>query len=300
MVLQNFNYEVILIMTGYAVLNGLGSLFLKKGLNEKEGKLKSFLKFDRTIVRNIIDLLKNPIWDLGFLFLVSDFIIYQFALKNYEVSVVKPLVNLNLIFVIFFGVKFMKDKITIKEIISICLIVTGAFSITYMSHESSTIINSSRLIIFTLIFIILLIIGVLLLIRNKKSGKKNYEYFGAILGGSLYGLGTIFNKTLFSFSNNFSLVEVVLILFFVGSYAFAFIYVQFALSEGRLSIVSTISNITSIIIPFIGGIFVFGDNFLIPIDGNIIFPLSFMKLIGLILIVTGILLIYKKPESNII
>lgn len=298
MVIQNFNFQVILIMTGYAILNALGSLFLRKGLVKKEGNLKSFLKLNKTIIRDVIDLLKNPIWVLGLLLLGSDFIFYQFALKNYEVSVVKPLVNLNLIFVIFFGVKFMKDKITPKEIISICMIVAGAVSVTYMSEESSTYIMYGRLFVFVLLIFILIAIGVILLIVTKKSGMKNYEYFGAIFSGGLYGIGTIFNKSLFGFSNGFSIFEALILLLFVGSYGFAFMYGQFALSEGRLSIVAPISNITSIIIPFIGGIIIFGDNLFIPISGNIVFPLSFIKLIGLILIIAGVILIYKKPQSK--
>lgn len=61
--------------------------------------------------------------------------------------------------------------------------------------------------------------------------------------------------------------------------------------------VSTIVNIMSILIPFIGGILIFGENFIILINGGIIFPSSFIKVLGLILIITGVLIAYN-PEKD--
>ena len=51
-------------------------------------------------------LLKDPIWWLGQAGLTIDFIIYQFAIDSYDISIVKPLVNLNLLFVITFFIGY--------------------------------------------------------------------------------------------------------------------------------------------------------------------------------------------------
>jgi len=238
----DINWSLILIMVGYAFFNGIGSLFFKIGLNKIDSSKISFTKLSKENFKAFLGLIKNPIWLLGFIFLLIDFIIYQFALKIYEVSVVKPLVNLNLFFVILFGLTIMKEKINLKEWIGTALIIIG-----------------------------------------------DYEYFVSILSGILYGMGSVFNKGLYS-SNLQQGYFTFLAIFFVISYFLAFIYGQAAYLKGRMSIVSVLVNILSILTPFMGGIIIFGESF------------QLLKITGLVLIIMGILLNYKKknsiPEGN--
>ncbi|MHA1561233.1 MAG: hypothetical protein ACTSPA_03835 [Promethearchaeota archaeon] len=239
---MDVNWQLILIMVGYAIFNGIGSLFFKISLNKIDSSKISFTKLSKENFKAFLGLIKNPIWILGFIFLLIDFIIYQFALKIYEVSVIKPLVNLNLFFVILFGLTIMKEKINLKEWIGTALIIIG-----------------------------------------------DYEYFVSILSGIFYGMGSIFNKGLYS-SNLQRGYFTILVILFVISYFLAFIYGQAAYLKGRMSIVSVLVNILSILTPFIGGIIIFEESF------------QLLKITGLVLIIVGILLNYKKensiPEGN--
>ncbi len=269
-------------MVGYAFFNGVGSLFFKIGLNKIDNTKISFTKWSKENFRAFLELLKNPIWILGFIFLLIDFIIYQFALKIYEVSVVKPLVNLNLFFVILFGLTIMKEKINLKEWIGTALIIIGAITITINSESSDTNLNYINFWIFLSIMIILIVFNMIILTRFKNG---NYEYFVSILSGILYGMGSIFNKGLYS-SNLQQGYFTILVILFVLSYFLAFIYGQAAYLKGRMSIVSVLVNILSILTPFIGGIIIFGESF------------QLLKISGLVLIIAGILLNYKQEKSD--
>jgi len=282
----DINWSLILIMVGYAFFNGIGSLFFKIGLKKIDSSNISFTKLSKENFKAFFGLIKNPIWLLGFIFLLIDFIIYQFALKIYEVSVVKPLVNLNLFFVILFGLTIMKEKINLKEWIGTALIIIGAIIITINSESSDTNLNIINFWIFLSIMIILIVFNMIILTKFKNG---NYEYFVSILSGILYGMGSVFNKGLYS-SNLQQGYFTILVILFVISYFLAFIYGQAAYLKGRMSIVSVLVNILSILTPFIGGIIIFGESF------------QLLKISGLVLIIAGILLNYKKknsiPEGN--
>ncbi len=278
---MDINWQLILIMVGYAFFNGIGSLFFKIGLNKIDNTKISFTKWSKENFKAFLELLKNPIWLLGFIFLLIDFIIYQFALKKYEVSVVKPLVNLNLFFVVLFGLTIMKEKINLKEWIGTALIIIGAIIITINSESSETYLNLINFWIFLSIMIILIVFNMIILTKLKNG---NYEYFVSISSGILYGMGSIFNKGLYS-SNLHQGYFTILLILFVLSYFLAFIYGQAAYLKGRMSIVSVLVNIFSIFIPFIGGIIIFEESF------------QLLKITGLVLIIVGILLNYKKKIS---
>ena len=96
------NWILLGLMTGYAFFNGIGSFFYKKGLKKVDSSEISFISFKKKNLTSLFYLFLNPIWVLGLICLGLDFLIYQFALSRFEVSAVKPLVNLNLIFVFFF------------------------------------------------------------------------------------------------------------------------------------------------------------------------------------------------------
>ena len=294
---NGFNLEVLLIMMAYAVLNGFGSLLFKIHYVRTDDNQESLLRLDKNLPQTLWNLIKDWRWTLGELLLILDFVVYQFALSRYEVSVVKPLVNLNLIFVITFGVVFMKEKITKREIIAILLIILGSVSITFYSVETETIPNLYILFIFAALVFGLVFIGALTI--QKKSGVKNYEYFVSIFCGALYGLGAIFNKAMYQTVYNPQLFFIIFLILFGISYFIAFMYGQFAYSQGRMSLVSTIVNIISILVPFLGGILIFGENFILWIEGEIQFPGSYMKVIGLILIVSGVLLAYNPKKERL-
>ncbi len=295
---SGINLEILAIMTGYAILNALGSMLFKIHYksNPKDDQ-DSLLSFDKNLPRTLWNLIKDWRWTLGVVLLILDFIVYQFALSRYEVSVVKPLVNLNLVFIITFGVVCMKEKITKREIAAISLIIIGSVAITYFSIETQTVPNLFILFVFAVIIFGLVFSGVIFILR-KSEEKRNYEFFISLFCGALYGLGAIFNKAMYQETLEPRILFFSIFLIFFGiSYFIAFLYGQFAYSKGRMSFVSTIVNIIGIIVPFIGGILIFGENFFIYFNGNLVFPNSYMKILGFFLIIVGVLLAYNLKEN---
>lgn len=274
-------------MIGYALFNGIGSLCYKKGLNKIDSESIDLLSFSRNNVKGFFQLLRTPIWFLGLILLITDFFIYQLALSIFEISVVKPLVNLNLIFVLFFGVVVMKEKVKIREWIGILFIILGAVSISMFAEETTTVLNYTSFWIFLSFIMILALVNIAFL---KMRGNENTEFFVSISGGIMYGLGSVLNKGLYAINLVDGFFFVLLVIFGL-SYGMAFFYSQAAYLKGRMSIVSTIVNIFSIIIPFIGGIFIFGDPLILSTQNPF---LNYLKIIGLVSIVIGVFMNYKR------
>lgn len=268
-------------MLGYAFFNGIGSLGFKLGLKKIDQSSVSLQDFSKENRRAFFQLLKTPIWLFGWICLGIDFLIYQIAIKNYDISVVKPLVNLNLLFVLFFGITILKEKIRLLEWIGICFIIIGALMITMYSIPSDTNVNLPRMGMF---IGIILITVVLLVISSHYISLDKKEIILGCFSGILYGTGSIFNKAVYSSDNSLILTIIFVILFGI-SYSFAFLSGQSAYLNGRMSIVSTLVNVFSILTPFIGGIMIFEESLLINTP---IVWMKYLKIFGLICILLGI------------
>jgi drug/metabolite transporter (DMT)-like permease len=282
---MSINWYLLGLMLLYGFFNGVGSLFYKLGLRKIKDDNVNLLDWNKTNVKAFLKIITTPIWMLGAIFLAIDFYIYQIALQKFELSVVKPLVNLNLIFVIFSGVFILKEKVRLKEWIGLVFVISGAFLITMYSTESETVVNYENLWIF-LIFIGCIIILCMLIVRKKNL--KRFEFFTSVTCGILFGLGGVFNKTFYASNLRPGFFTFFLILFLVA-YCTAYFYGQAAYLKGRISVISPIVNIFSILIPFFGGIIIF-DEFLFISSASVI--VRSLKIVGFIFIIIGIMLNY--------
>ncbi len=270
-------------MMGYALFNGLGSVCYKLGLQKVDMKKVDFLHWNKENVKGFFQIISTPIWIVGAVLVGIDFVIYQYALKSYEVSVVKPLVNLSLIFVLGFGLKILQEKISGLEYLGLGFIITGAILITLYSKEEETIIDYGALKPYLIVMAVL--IGILMISMFKI---KHFEFFVSVTCGLLFGVGGLFNKAFYA-SNLAPNYQTLFIVLFIFSYVAAFFYGQAGYLRGRMSIISPIVNIVSIITPFIGGIIIFHENLLIPGKTGIE---SGVKIIGMISIISGLILHY--------
>ncbi len=282
-----FNWQLLLLMLAYGFFNGTGSLFYKIGLGKIQDENVNFISWNKANVKGFLKIISTPIWLLGLGFLGIDLIIYQYAIRNYDVSIVKPLINLNMIFVLLYGVLVIKEKIRIREWAGIALIAIGAILITSNSTPQETVINYTA---FWLLFGICLGILSVLIIINIRASSHNYEYYVSILCGVLFGLGGIANKGLYAV-NIRSGYYWILSGIFVVTYIIAFFYGQAAYLKGRMSIVSTLVNIVSILTPFVGGILIFGEPLIITELSGIY---QWIKVFGLAVIIAGIGFNYSK------
>ncbi len=104
-------YIVLLIMT---MFGSVASLFLKKasGLN------------------SLIDMLKNINLYIGGFLYVSSAILNIWLLKILDYSVILPLTSLTYIWTMVLSYFILKEKITVKKIAGVCLILVGAIIIS--------------------------------------------------------------------------------------------------------------------------------------------------------------------------
>ena len=106
-------YIVLLIMT---MFGSVASLFLKKasGLN------------------SLIDMLKNINLYIGGFLYVSSAVLNIWLLKILDYSVILPLTSLTYIWTMFLSYFILKEKITVKKIVGVCLILIGAIMISIL------------------------------------------------------------------------------------------------------------------------------------------------------------------------
>ncbi|MHA1325408.1 MAG: EamA family transporter [Candidatus Helarchaeota archaeon] len=290
----------ILIMISYAFLNGTGSFLVKVGLNKIEDLEKTLGGLLRNIFRTFYYLLKTPLFVLGFIISLTGFLIYQYALSLYNLSLVKPLQSLSIIFVLFWGFLYFKEKIDLREKGGIIALLVGSFLVSFYVSEKSVELNFNNLVIFSIIILITCLFSIS--VTTIKKDKKVDEYFLAIASGLLFSLGMIFNNALiiFEIENSggfllsFQLLVNPYLYLLVISYFFAEIVLLAAVNEGRLSIAASTISCLTYGLPILGAFFIFNENPVILFDNALIFPLSFFKLIGIIFIFGGLLLLYPR------
>ena len=103
-------YLILIVMT---LIGSVASLFLKKGSNFK----------------NILELLKNKYVYIGGILYVISALLNIYILRYLDYSVVLPLTSITYIWTLFISYLFLKEKINIKKVIGILLIIGGVFLI---------------------------------------------------------------------------------------------------------------------------------------------------------------------------
>ncbi|WP_277048883.1 EamA family transporter [Solobacterium moorei] len=106
-------YIVLLIMT---IFGSVASLFLKKASGSN----------------GLINMLKNINLYIGGFLYVSSAVLNIWLLKILDYSVILPLTSLTYIWIMFLSYFILKEKITVKKIVGVCLILIGAIMISIL------------------------------------------------------------------------------------------------------------------------------------------------------------------------
>ena len=104
-------YIVLLVMT---MFGSVASLFLKKASGSN----------------GFVDMLKNINLYIGGFLYVSSAVLNIWLLKILDYSVILPLTSLTYIWTMVLSYFILKEKITVKKILGICLILIGAVIIS--------------------------------------------------------------------------------------------------------------------------------------------------------------------------
>ena len=252
----------------------------------------------------LLAIFTTPLWLLGGVLAVSGALLRWQAFSAADVSILKPLTNVNILVVVFICVYFWGEKMGRAEWIGISSLLAGIIILTLTAEER--ILLSYDVPMYSLCSIIcgFLVCLLVLLGSIRKSSDRDKELFFALGAGVLYGIATIFLKAMtievrqilgdFNVLDISSLLQLVMRLSFwlyVGSSVVAFFLLQTAYSRRRASVALPLNNSLSAVVPIIVAALVFGDTLLQPRGGVLLFPFSFLRPLGIITILASVLLL---------
>lgn len=279
----------------YAILNGLSASIQKYGLAQVD--LIDPVDFIKKPLKTLQTLLKSKYWILGNLSGLGSFIVMFVFIAYADLSIVTPLLNVNLVVVILVGIFILKEKITRFELVSVFFLIFGLIVLSSEQHLKSY--NADQYLLFVYL-IVGVLVGILLIGIPKIScskTKKSKEELYALSAGLFYGLSAVYANALVVLDQiSIDLFEVsswLLILspyflIFITMNIIAFFAYQGALSHGRSSVVFLTMNCVGILVPVLAGIIIFKEPFFV-------FP--YLRVIGISLVLIGIVLTSIKKEN---
>jgi uncharacterized membrane protein len=232
---------------------------------------------------------------IGWAFSVQAFYIGDF-------NVVKALSSLSIVVATVLCVRLLGEKLNFIEKVGIVLVTVGTLSVSLEPEVTKQgFVDYNAFILFNGIALVLAFsLMILNSIRSKKSGKPSWEAASATAAGVFYSVSSLFQylatygaqggqRTFNLFSIDSWLAFLLNVPFILG-YAIivlGFFSFQSAMSRGRASIAFPISTSLGIAIPVLGSTLIFGEMIVVPLYGSIQFPLSYLRLIGILITIVG-------------
>lgn len=284
----------------YLLFVGLTCLCFGAGAAmQKHGMATAFPKLTlKTVISQFGLVLKtvltNWIWVVGVLINLCGGLFYLLAVGNGDITIVQPLINLNIVVAMLIGVVVLKEKISTNEWLGVLIMVGGAIVLGFTAPETAAKrINEAAYLVFNVVAIAAIVFFALI---GKSAGKKlNPAYFLSVTAGLSFGLSmAIVNALLIKLPSPDEVGMAEIVLFLVTGYelwaiiilnVLGFLFFQMAFSHGRVSIISPITTISGAILPVVGGFMVFYEQ------ANI------GRVIGIAVVLFGTLLLVIKPEA---
>ncbi|MDO8056552.1 MAG: hypothetical protein Q6361_06800, partial [Candidatus Hermodarchaeota archaeon] len=257
-------------------------------------------------IRLIYAILTTPLWLLGGILSVFGGLLRWQAFSVGEVSILKPLTNINILVVVLIGVLYLGEHVSHWEWGGIAALLGGVVILSVAVETSPTVTYNLPWYMITTIICFFLVIVFTLLGSRLDCSTREKELLFALSAGILYGIATIFLKAMtlevIQLLGGFNILDPASLLvlvtrfsfwLYLGSSVIAYFLLQCAYSHRRASVAFPVNNSFSTLVPIIIATVVFGDLLLIPINGFLIFPFSYFRLIGIIAIIVGILLLRR-------
>jgi uncharacterized membrane protein len=290
----------VLLSLASAILVGVSVAMERKGLSTLPEitpgeSARKPLKIIRTLVFCRLWLAGWIIAQIGWAFAVQAFHIGDF-------NVVKTLSSLSIVVATLLCVRLLDEKLSFVEKLGIFLVTAGALSVSLESEVTKQgFVDYNAFVLFNGIALALAFsLIVVNSIRRRRSGESSWEAASATAAGIFYSVSSLF-QYLASYGsqggqNQFNLFSLdswltfLLNVPFIVGYAIillGFFSFQSAMSRGRASIAFPISTSLGIAIPVLGSTLIFGELIIVPIGGSVQFPLSYLRLIGIVVTILG-------------
>ncbi len=289
-----FNFAIILQKMG---LNQVPIIDLGKNL--------------KNLLMSVKLLFCNKSWLAGFLLGIFGWFFYVIAISLVSILVVTPIISIGLIIFVFAAWTILKEKIGLKEMIAIIMLILATIFLTQARISQVSIDLLSIAFPFLIYTIIMIIICIIFFILSRIYKETKVEgIFLIFIGAIFYSQGILFTniftqalfdtginpiyfwEILFGFIYLDTHAWVVLsfysMIFFNGS---SILFYQAGLQKNKAISMYPIFNSITVVLPIFGGLFIFHQRF----ENNILFLISFI----LILISTFILSKFQATFENL-
>ncbi|MFX1562993.1 MAG: DMT family transporter [Promethearchaeota archaeon] len=294
------------------VFSGIGHSLQRKSLDGlPELTPRAFYKKH---IRLLFAIFTTPLWLLGGILAVCGALLRWQAFAGADVSLLKPLTNINILVVVIICVWLWGEQIGRLEWIGIGSLLAGVVMLSFAAEER-VIVSYDIFWYVTSTIISLVFVGLLVALgSSQRRSAHDKELFFALGAGILYGVATIFLKAMtieviqvlgfFQILNLhciFVLITRMSFWLYVVSSIVAYFLLQCAYSRRRASVALPVNNSLSTLVPIVIAVLVFGDILFLPLDGFLVFPFSYLRLIGIITVLAGIILLRRfQTHSSIV
>ncbi|WXG43612.1 MAG: EamA family transporter [Promethearchaeati archaeon SRVP18_Atabeyarchaeia-1] len=290
----------ILLSLLSAILVGFSVAMERKGLSQLPEITPG--KIARNPIRVVLSLILCKLWIVGWIIAQVGWALWVQAINIGDFNVAKTLSSLSIVVATLLCVRLLGERLNHIEKAGIILVTLGTLSVSLESQVTKPgFVDYNAFIAFNGIalgfaFSLMIASG----IRKKEQGRPIWEVSSATAAGIFYSVSALFQNlasyTTPSGQAGFNLFSIQSWLAFLLNAPFivgyliillGFFSIQSAMSRGRASIAYPISTSLGIAIPVLGSALIFGEMLVVPIDGTVQFPLSYLRLIGTILAIVG-------------
>ncbi len=254
--------ETLLACLGF----GIGAALQKHGVSKRLPRLSfSTLRDDwRGVLRAFAS---NWTWWLGVLTSLAGGLFLILALTHGEISVVQPMVNLNILVAILAGVLALGERLSAIEWAGALAMVGGAVLLSVGAGAAVVPPPGFERPALVLTAIGIGVVGSIL--AATRSDRQRPEILFAAAGGLTFGLANVLLKVLTLHLGGVGGGLGSLALAITADWAFwglvvanlfGFVCLQMALSNGRVSVVNTLNTIGSVVLPVASGFVAFGEQ----------------------------------------
>lgn len=288
--------QIVLIVLLACLIFSVGGVMQKHGMATSFPKLggREIIKEWKKILKTIVT---NWIWVVGSLLVFAGFILHFQAVGMGDLSLVQPLFNIQIIFVVVIGVLVLREKMRALEYFGVAVLLAGALVISFKGGEQAEepVLRGMQLLLLSVIvYGFMGLMGVLL--QRKKEGS-SFEIALASIGGLFVGMNAIFMKSatvmIRAESGDFNISDPASLMGLLGNVFFWIVVVhglittaviQWAYTHGRAAIVIPVINTVQMVVPVIAGIIVFSEQ------------LPAGRIAGIVVILVGTLLLNRGVE----
>lgn len=278
-------------------------IFSVGGAMQKHGMATSFPKLSGSAIikewRKILaTIFKNWVWVTGTILVFVGWIFHFQALGMGDISIVQPLLNIQIIMIVLIGVLVLKEKVKAFEFVGLAILFGGAMILSFSSHEKAAK-TMTEWVLWVVVIACFAVVGLISLFLNRKKGSALFEIGLAVIGALLVSLNSIFmNATTivvqrgrgsFNLSTLSDWIRVLSTPYFLGVIVIGIsctVIIQWAYTHGRVSIIAPVLNTVQMIIPIIAGPLIFAE------------VISPVRIGGIVVITIGTLVLGQKAGAG--